>query len=60
MVSVKRDRVGDYWLHFACEVVVEPTIAATGETAGMDFGLITLLYLSLIARSTRQSVTVTP
>ena len=44
-VSVKRDSVGDFWLHFACEIVIEPTIAATGETAGMDWGLKTFLTL---------------
>ncbi|MCL5995049.1 MAG: transposase [Chloroflexi bacterium] len=44
-VTVKRDSVGDFWVHFACEVDDKPTLAATGNTAGMDFGLKTFLTL---------------
>ncbi|MCL5995467.1 MAG: transposase [Chloroflexi bacterium] len=43
-VTIKRDAVGDFWVCFACDVGdVEPTIAATGNTGGMDFGLKTFL-----------------
>ncbi|MCL5994902.1 MAG: transposase [Chloroflexi bacterium] len=44
-VTVKRDAVGDFWLCFACEVETTPTLAATGNTGGMDFGLKTFLTL---------------
>lgn len=45
-VTIKRDAVGDLWVCFACEVEAKQTIAKTGETAGIDFGLKTFLTIS--------------
>ncbi|MCL5999064.1 MAG: transposase [Chloroflexi bacterium] len=50
-VIIKRDAVGDFWVCFACDVgdvdrdatCCVSTIAATGNTGGMDFGLKTFL-----------------
>ena len=46
-VTIKRDTVGDYHLHLTCEDC-EPTetLPLTGNVAGADFGMKTLLTLS--------------
>jgi putative transposase len=45
-VTIKRDAAGDFWVAFACEVEAKETIAMTGKTAGVDFGLKTFLTFS--------------
>ena len=43
-MTIKRDAVGDFWVCCACDVGdVEPTLATTGNTGGIDFGLKTFL-----------------
>ncbi len=45
-ITIKRDRLGDLYLFFACEVENKPIHTVTGKNAGMDFGLKTFLTAS--------------
>lgn len=42
-VTVKRDKCGDIFVFFACEVKEQVKLSMTGEIAGFDFGLKTFL-----------------
>src|SRR5262249_33747631 len=48
-VTVKRDKLGQFWLYFVTELALEgtdemqPTEARTGQSVGFDFGLKTFL-----------------
>ena len=43
---IKRDKVGDYYLHLQCEDETVNQLPKTGQRAGIDFGLKTFLTLS--------------
>lgn len=45
-VTLKRDRVGDWWVTFACDDVPEKPLPGTGESVGIDLGLKSFLATS--------------
>lgn len=45
-VTIKRDKCGDIFVFFACEVEEQVKLSMTGEIAGFDFGLKTFLTSS--------------
>lgn len=45
-VTIKRDRCGDFYVIFSCEVEVNEVYPRIGDSIGMDFGLIDFLTLS--------------
>jgi putative transposase len=45
-LTVKRDKLGDFWLCFVVDEEIEPVDVRTGKSVGLDFGLITFLTTS--------------